>query len=41
MKDEQTLTSEEILKQALPTIDGSDFQDCGTEFKKELKWVVV
>ena len=41
MKDEDPLTPEEILKDALPAIDGPDFEDCGTEFKKDLRWVVV
>ena len=41
MKDEEPLTSLEILKEALQAIDGPDFYDCGSEFKKDLKWVVV
>lgn len=41
MKEEEPLSSEEILQVALPSIDGSDFHDCGTEFKKELRWGLV
>ena len=41
MKDEDPLTPEEILKDALPAIDGPDFEDCGSEFKKDLRWAVV
>ena len=41
MKDEDPLTPEEILKDALSAIDGPDFEDCGTEFKKDLRWAVV
>lgn len=41
MKEEDPLTPEEILKDALPAIDGPDFENCGTEFKKDLRWAVV
>lgn len=41
MKEEDPLTPEEILKDALPAIDGPDFEDCGTEFKKDLRWAVA
>lgn len=37
MKDESPLSPEEIRSFALQAIDGSEFQDCGTEFKKDLK----
>lgn len=37
MKEEDPLTPEEILKDALPAIDGPEFEDCGTEFKKDLR----
>ena len=37
MKDESPLPPEDIRSFALQAIYGSDFQDCGTEFKKDLK----
>lgn len=36
MKDEVPLTPEEIIEEALPALDGPDFQHCGAEFKKDL-----
>ena len=41
MKEEDPLTPEEILKDALPVIDGPEFENCGTEFKKDLRWAVM
>lgn len=41
MKEEDPLTPEEILKDALSAIDGPEFEDCGTEFKKDLRWAFV
>ena len=41
MKEEDPLTPEEILKDALPAIDGPEFEHCGTEFKKDLRWAVL
>lgn len=37
MKDEEPLSSKEILQVALPVLDGSDFKHCGTEFTKDLR----
>jgi len=37
MKEEDPLTPEEILQDALPAIDGPEFEHCGTEFKKDLR----
>ena len=37
MKDEEPLSSKEILQVALPVLDGSDFDHCGTEFTKDLR----
>ena len=41
MKEEDPLTPEEILKDALPAIDGPEFEHCGAEFKKDLRWAVL
>lgn len=37
MKEEETLTTEEIMEEALSAIDGPEFQGCGREFRKDLK----
>ena len=37
MKDEENLTAEEIVQEAVSAIDGPDFHGCGREFKRELK----
>lgn len=37
MKDEEPLSSKEIRQMALHVLDGSDFEHCGTEFKKDLR----
>lgn len=41
MKDEENLTAEEIVQEAVSAIDGPDFHGCGREFKRELKWVLT
>lgn len=40
MKDEEPLSSKEILQVALPVLDGSGFEHCGTEFTKDLRTFV-
>lgn len=40
MKEEEPLSSKEILQVALPVLDGSDFEHCGTEFTKDLRTFV-
>lgn len=37
MKDEEPLSSKEIRQMALHVLDGSDFEHCGKEFKKDLR----
>ena len=37
MKDEEPLSSKDILQMVLPILDGSEFEHCSTEFTKGLR----